>query len=66
MTKALAVMAQFFLALGLLSWVAWIYTRFRGPIGRVSYEGFLILTLTCLGFVIASALCHMVVGRKDK
>lgn len=65
MTRALGILAQAFLVVAVVSWLGWIYTRFMGPIAKVSYEGFLNLTFTCLAFAAVSALCLMALSRSE-
>ncbi len=65
MARMLEKLAQAFLVISLLSWLGWLITRFTGPIGKISYEGFLMLTLTSVGFVIAISLCRLTLTGKS-
>jgi hypothetical protein len=58
--------SQVFLALSLLAFLAWIFTRFRGPLMGVSYEGFLLLATTSLMFVIAICLVQLAFAHTQK
>jgi len=53
-----------FIALALIGFVGWIAVRFTKPILGVSHDGFLILTLISLGFVIALSLIELVFQAK--
>ncbi len=64
MARILEKLAQAFLVLSLLSWLGWLITRFTGPIAKVSYEGFLMLTVTSVAFVIAISLYRLTLTRK--
>ena len=48
--------ALVFLGLSVLGLFAWIFVRFTNPILGVSQDGFLLLTLVSLAFVIAISL----------
>jgi hypothetical protein len=65
--KSYGIAGQVFLALALLGWIGWIVTRFSGPVFKVSYEGFHLLTTTCLLFAIALSLIKIALAeRKEK
>ena len=49
----LRVLAQGFLGLSILGLLLWVVARFRGPIFRVSYEGFFLVAVIGLSFVAA-------------
>jgi hypothetical protein len=48
-----------FLALSVIGLIGWILVRFTRPILGVSHEGFLLLTLISLAFVIALSLFEL-------
>jgi len=62
--KIYAFVAQLFLALALLGWIGWIITRFTGPIHKVSYEGMLTFSLSCLAFATAVSLIKLAFFEK--
>lgn len=56
-----------FLALAVIGFIGWVGVRFTRPILGVSHEGFLLLTLIALGFVVALSLTELVLqGNKNK
>jgi len=48
-----------FLAVSVIGFIGWVAVRFTKPVLGVSHEGFLILTLISLGFVIALSLIEL-------
>ncbi len=53
-----------FLALSAVGFIAWVVVRFTQPIMGVSHDGFLLLTLISLGFVIALSLIEIAFPAK--
>ena len=59
------IASQIFLGLAVIGFIGWVIGRlmFR-PIFGVSYDGFLLLATTCVGFVIAIALYQLAFENK--
>ncbi len=59
------IASQIFLGLAVIAFIGWIIARLRyQPIFGVSYEGFLLVATTCVGFVIAIALYQLAFENK--
>ena len=62
--KIYAIASQFFLVLALLGWIGWMFTRFRGLVFGVSYEGMHVFVITSLIFAIAISLVKLAFFEK--
>jgi len=56
-----------FLALAAIGFIGWVAVKFTRPILGVGQDGFLLLTLVALGFVVALSLSELALrGIRDK